>query len=60
MRPYSRRDWWVSDPAVVMCEICGCPIQRTPNGTVADGLRLHVKFVHTGSEVETRPKAATS
>lgn len=46
MRPV-RRDWWVDDPAVDMCDLCGCPIQRTPNGTVADGLRLHVQTVHT-------------
>ena len=45
-----RRDWWAEDEAVVMCELdgCGCPIQRTPTGTVADGMALHVAMVHTG------------
>lgn len=38
--------WWQDDPNVVACELCGCPIQRTPTGTVADGLRLHVNTVH--------------
>lgn len=58
MRRPIRRDWWVNDPAVVMCELdgCGCPIQRTPTGTVEDGLRLHVATVHLGS----RPMSLTS
>lgn len=47
--------WWTGDPKVIACEACGCPIQRTLKGTVADGLRAHVKTVHPGFKVVDGP-----
>lgn len=55
MTRFIRRDWWAEDTDVAMCELCGCPIQRTPAGTLADGLRLHVRTVHEGK----RPASLT-
>jgi hypothetical protein len=34
------------------CPICRQPIQRTPNGTWADGLTEHAEFVHPAISAE--------
>jgi len=33
------------------CPLCGTPVQRTPDGTLADGMREHCKAVHPGKPV---------
>lgn len=48
LRTYVRR-WWLSDPQVVACDQCGCPIQATSGGTTLDGMRAHYKVVHPGT-----------
>lgn len=30
------------------CPICGCPIQRTPDGQLIDGYDEHLELVHGG------------
>lgn len=39
------------EPGVVQCPLCGCPVQRTAQGNLADGLRAHFKTVHPGRVV---------
>lgn len=34
------------EPGVVLCPACGCPVQRTAQGNLVDGLRAHYKTVH--------------
>lgn len=41
-----RREWWIHDPNVVVCDLCGCPVQRLPNGNVAQGLAMHKELIH--------------
>lgn len=48
MTPRIRRTWWIGDPDVVPCPSCGCPLQRTPNGTLDDAKALHFATVHNG------------
>ena len=59
MKTLPRRAWWREDPAVAQCPIktCGCPIQRTPRGTLADGMRKHFQFVHPGRTLNGLPPA---
>lgn len=40
---------------ILTCEICNCIIQRTPNGTDADGMAAHYRTVHPGTEVQAEP-----
>lgn len=34
-----------------LCPECSCPIQRTHDGDLADGLAAHYRTVHPGEEV---------
>lgn len=36
---------------VALCPLCRCPVQRTPRGSLHDGLRSHYKTVHPGKAV---------
>lgn len=45
---------YTNPPAV--CEICGCPIQRTEHGTVADGMAAHLKTVHPETQHPSQRK----
>lgn len=29
-----------------ICPLCSVPLQRTPEGTIADGLAQHAEFAH--------------
>lgn len=33
------------------CRLCGCCVQRTPEGTVDDGMRAHLRTVHPETEL---------
>ena len=33
------------------CPECGCFIQRTPEGSIEDGMRAHFATVHPGSPI---------
>lgn len=40
--------WWLVDSTgVELCDICKTPIQRTPKGTLADGMAAHKRVVHS-------------
>lgn len=36
---------------MVTCPLCSCPIQRTLNGDLADGMAAHFRYVHPGESV---------
>ena len=40
-----------ADHRQARCPLCPAHVQRTPDGTVADGMRLHYRTVHPGEEV---------
>lgn len=42
------------------CPLCGCPIQRTITGTLADGMKVHFTYVHPKAPVPTQVPAPTS
>lgn len=42
--------WWTGVPGVVACPRCGCPIQRTAGGTIADGMAAHDSYVHSNKQ----------
>lgn len=55
------RTWWLVDPAgVKLCDIrdCRCPVQRTPRGTLADGMTAHMRVVHSQRAVSAIPAIA--
>lgn len=33
------------------CPKCGTPVQRTTDGTLADGMAMHYRVVHPGEQV---------
>ncbi|WP_167736040.1 hypothetical protein [Nocardioides sp. 503] len=44
--------WFERDPqGVEICPLCGCPVQRTASGTLADGMTAHRKVVHADEQV---------
>lgn len=36
---------------IITCELCGCPIHRTPEGTLAQGLAGHFATCHPHEDV---------
>ena len=48
-----RDHWWEGESGIAVCPEpgCGCPIQRTTTGTVADGMKAHYGYVHPGKSV---------
>ena len=39
-----------ADPRQPRCPLCGTRVQRTPDGTVADGMAAHQLAVHGAGE----------
>lgn len=45
--------WYELDPTgVEICGLCGCPVQRTATGTLADGMAAHRRTVHSEHQAE--------
>jgi hypothetical protein len=45
--------WWDGDPTVWTCDLCRCPVQRSPNGTLVTGLAAHRRTVHPNMRPST-------